>query len=191
MSASLKVYAGITPVSVGGDSIGGTIVAEYEGAGVRRARQGSLFKGEVGAFYRSNGNARGGNLRHFRHRFASASAMRAPTAEVRQLRRRRRLQECGRRHRPGRPYPAARRSRLDRLQSRNHTLGFAFKGGNHLFEAKVGYQDMPYQLYPNQRMDMLDNDQKRLNLRYLRASSTGAARGARLPREGRPLHGLR
>ncbi len=26
---------------------------------------------------------------------------------------------------------------------------------------------MPYQLYPNQRMDLLDNEQKRVNLRYL------------------------
>jgi len=52
-------------------------------------------------------------------------------------------------------------------ETRNHTLGFAFKGGNHLLEAKLGYQDMPYQLYPNQRMDMLNNEQTRLNLRYL------------------------
>jgi len=27
-----------------------------------------------------------------------------------------------------------------------------------LFEAKFGLQNMPYQLYPNQRMDMLNND---------------------------------
>jgi hypothetical protein len=31
----------------------------------------------------------------------------------------------------------------------------------------LGYQDVPEQLYPNQRMDMLDNEQKRFNLRYL------------------------
>jgi iron complex outermembrane receptor protein len=41
------------------------------------------------------------------------------------------------------------------------------KGGNHLVEAKLGYQEVPEQLYPNQRMDMLDNTQKRFNLRYL------------------------
>src|SRR5690606_3934170 len=51
-------------------------------------------------------------------------------------------------------------------ERRNHELGFAFKGGDHLFEAKVGLQDIPYELWPNQRMDMLDNDQKRVNLRY-------------------------
>ncbi len=34
-------------------------------------------------------------------------------------------------------------------------------------EAKFGLQDLPEQLWPNQRMDMLGNDQKRVNLRYL------------------------
>ncbi|MBP6204038.1 MAG: TonB-dependent receptor, partial [Azonexus sp.] len=52
-------------------------------------------------------------------------------------------------------------------ESQTHTLGFALRGGNHLFEAKFGYQDVPEQLYPNQRMDMLGNEQKRVNLRYL------------------------
>jgi len=33
-------------------------------------------------------------------------------------------------------------------------------------EAKFGLQDLPEQLWPNQRMDMLGNDQKRVNLRY-------------------------
>src|SRR5574340_692709 len=58
---SVKVFAGITPVSVGGDSIGGTIqvdsnMPEFAANGE------TLLKGEAGAFYRSNGNAQGGNL---------------------------------------------------------------------------------------------------------------------------------
>jgi iron complex outermembrane receptor protein len=52
-------------------------------------------------------------------------------------------------------------------ETTNHTLGFAFKRDNHILEAKFGYQNMPEQLYPNQRMDLLDNEQKRVNLRYL------------------------
>jgi iron complex outermembrane receptor protein len=51
--------------------------------------------------------------------------------------------------------------------TRNHSLGLAFKKDKHLFEAKLGIQDMPFQLYPNQRMDMLYNKQDSLNLRYL------------------------
>ena len=52
-------------------------------------------------------------------------------------------------------------------ETTNHTLGFAFKRDNHILETKFGYQNMPEQLYPNQRMDLLDNEQKRVNFRYL------------------------
>ncbi|HEX5697362.1 MAG TPA: TonB-dependent receptor, partial [Rhodoferax sp.] len=52
-------------------------------------------------------------------------------------------------------------------ETRNHALGLAFKNDDHLFEARLGIQNMPFQLYPNQRMDMLHNKQSSLNLRYL------------------------
>lgn len=172
---TLRVYAGIAPVSVGGDSIGGTIIAESPVPRFAAPGQGSLFQGEVGAFYRSNGDARGGNLSatyatesfnvsytgaaaksdnydaggNFKNTiYGASSASPAVTGRI------------------GHTLP------LDEVgstayETRNHTLGIAFRGGNHLFEAKFGYQDVPYQLFPNQRMDMLDNEQKRLNLRYL------------------------
>jgi len=37
---------------------------------------------------------------------------------------------------------------------------------NHLFELKLGLQDIPYQGFPNQRMDMTDNEGKHVNLAY-------------------------
>lgn len=171
---SIKVYAGIAPVSVGGDSIGGSIIAETAEPEFAAPGQASLVKGEVGAFYRSNGNARGGNLvatyatESFNISYTGAiarsdnyvaggnfkSALYTPAGDP------------GFTGRPGRSLP------LDEVGStaydtRNHTLGLAFRGGNHLFEAKFGLQDLPEQLWPNQRMDMLGNDQKRVNLRYL------------------------
>ena len=163
---TLKVYAGITPVSVGGDSIGGTIIADTPAPTFAAPGQGSLFKGEAGAFYRSNGNAKGANLsatyatESFSMTYSGASAesdnhdaggdFKNFTAT-------------------GRPGHALPRDEVGSTayKTENHALGFAFKGGNHLVEAKLGYQDVPYQLYPNQRMDMLDNEQTRLNLRYL------------------------
>lgn len=59
---SIKVLAGITPVSAGGDSIGGTIAVdsrapEFAGAGKR-----TLLGGEAGTFYRSNGDTFGSHL---------------------------------------------------------------------------------------------------------------------------------
>ena len=54
-SAQVKVYAGITPVSAGGDSIGGTILVES--AGPRFARRAmAITYGTVSVFGRSNGN---------------------------------------------------------------------------------------------------------------------------------------
>ena len=43
----------------------------------------------------------------------------------------------------------------------NQMVTFAFKDHDQLIEFKANYQYVPYQLYPNQRMDMLDNTQVR------------------------------
>ncbi len=171
---SIEVYAGISPVSVGGDSIGGSIVARTAEPVFAKPGTGSLVKGEVGAFYRSNGNARGANAaatyatEGFNISYAGAIARSDNhvaggdfkdtlfTAGT----------DPGFTGHPGHTLP------LDEVGStaydtRNHTLGLAFRGGQHLVEAKFGLQDLPRQLWSNQRMDMLGNDQKRVNLRYL------------------------
>ncbi len=163
---SLKVYAGITPVSVGGDSIGGTIIADTPAPVFAAPGQGSLVKGEAGAFYRSNGNARGANVSATYATESFSMTYSGATAQSDNY-------DAGGNFKnynfTGRSGHTLSRDEVGSTayETRNHTLGFAFKGGNHLFEAKLGYQDLPYQLYPNQRMDMLDNEQKRLNLRYL------------------------
>lgn len=169
----LKVWAGITPVSVGGDSIGGTIVAETRPAEFAAAGRGSLLKGEIGNFYRSNGNAFGASLNataateslslSYNGAFAKADNYKAggdfKTTNV-----------------TGRAGHQIARDEVgsSAYETRTHTVGFAMKGGDHLIEAKVGYQEVPEQLFPNQRMDMLDNEQKRFNLRYLSQFGWGA-----------------
>ena len=170
---SVKVYAGITPVSVGGDSIGGSIVVDTPAPVFAAPGQGSLTKGEVGAFYRSNGNAKGGNLSAT---FATESlnlTYSGATAESDNYKAGENFKTRTDTGVTGHTLP------LDEVGStayktRNHTLGFAVKGGNHLVEAKLGFQNIPYELYPNQRMDMLDNTQHRLNLRYLGQFDWGA-----------------
>ena len=163
---SVKVFAGITPVSVGGDSIGGSIVAETPAPVFAAAGQGSLLKGEAGAFYRSNGSGSGANLAATHATESLSLSYSGATAESDN-------------YRAGGDFKtrtdtgvAGHALSLDEVGStayktRNHTLGVAMKGGNHFVEAKLGYQDIPFELYPNQRMDMLGNTQHRLNLRYL------------------------
>jgi len=173
----VDVYAGVSPVSLGGDSIGGSIIVETSAPVFAAPGQGSLTKGEVGAFYRSNGKAVGGNVaatlatESFNITYTGATAK----SDNYQAGGNYRKFSVNAAANPanaaaGTPYLRALGSKevgSTAYQTRNHSLGLAFKKDAHLFEAKIGMQDMPYQLYPNQRMDMLDNQQKSLNLRYL------------------------
>src|SRR5574343_96508 len=164
--AKIKVFAGITPVSVGGDSIGGTIVAETAAPQFAAPGQGTLAKGEIGAFARSNNNAVGGNLG------ATLATENISVSYTGALAKADNYKAGGDFKRTTATGRIGHTLALDEVgstayESRTHTLGFAVRGGNHLVEAKFGYQDVPYQLYPNQRMDMLDNEQTRVNLRYL------------------------
>ncbi len=170
---ALKVYAGITPVSVGGDSIGGTIVAETPAPLFAAPGQAAIATGEIGASYRSNNNARGANVAAT---FASESfniTYAGATTQADNYKAGGNFKTIATTGRNGHVLP------LDEVgstayKSQNHTLGVALKGGGHLVEAKLGYQDMPYQLYPNQRMDLLNNEQQSLNLRYLGQFDWGA-----------------
>ena len=162
---ALHVYAGIAPVSMGGDSIGATIVAETVAPLFAAPGQAPLLQGEASAFYRSNGNARIVNLGAT---WASANVSLSYTGANSQSDDYdaggafKTTRDTGR---PGHTLA------LDEVGSsawktRNHALSLALKNEHHLLQASLGYQDMPYQLYPNQRMDLLDNEQKRINLRY-------------------------
>ena len=170
---SITVYAGITPVSVGGDSIGGTIVAETPAPRFAAPGQAPIFKGEVGVFYRSNNEARGGNIAasyatdafNITYSGAVSAAENYKAASDFKT-----FSATGR----GTNTLPLNEVGSSAYKTTNHTLGLAFRGGDHLIEAKLGVQDMPQQLYPNQRMDLLDNTQQSLNLRYLGQFGWGA-----------------
>jgi iron complex outermembrane receptor protein len=51
-------------------------------------------------------------------------------------------------------------------KSINHALRIALRHQNHLFKLKFGLQDIPYQGFPNQRMDMTGNDGRHVNFSY-------------------------
>ncbi|MBE9516774.1 MAG: TonB-dependent receptor [Proteobacteria bacterium] len=162
---SIKVFAGIVPVSVGGDSIGGAIQVDSLAPEFAKPGQGMLTSGEVGAFYRSNGNAQGGNL-------AAAIAgenlnvsYRGSTAKADDY-------KAGDDFKLAGP-AAAGRDWLDAdevgstmYKSTNQSLSMAMRQGDHLFELKLGVQDIPYQGWANQRMDMTGNDSEQINLLY-------------------------
>jgi iron complex outermembrane receptor protein len=163
---TLKVYAGITPVSVGGDSIGGTLIAETAAPEFAAPGQGHLLKGRVGAFYRSNNNARGGNLTATYATEMLNITYSGATTQADNYTAGGDFKTTTATGRPGHTLP------LDEVGSTaykatNHALNLALKNDNHQFEARLSFQDIPYEGFPNQRMDMLDNTAHRINLHYL------------------------
>ncbi|MDP2194762.1 MAG: TonB-dependent receptor [Rhodocyclaceae bacterium] len=162
---SISVFAGIAPVSSGGDSIGGTILVNSPDPEFAQAGQGMLLKGEAGAFYRSNGNAKGGNLSVTIASEKLSLSYNGSTAKADNY-------TAGGDFKPA-GLAAAGRGWLDgdevgssMYKSTNQSLKFGLRHENHLLEFKVGTQDIPYQGWTNQRMDMTGNDSTQLNLRY-------------------------
>lgn len=169
--ASIRSYAGISPVSLGGDSLGGSILVDSAAPEFAAPGEDSLFKGQAGTFYRSNNAARGINLsatlagEQLSVRY-TGSAVQANDYEA------------ARDFKPAGPaatsmIPGGSRGWLDgdevgssyyRVQ--NHALAFALRHEHHLLELRLGVQHIPEQGFPNQRMDMTDNDSRQLNLRY-------------------------
>ena len=162
----LQVFTGVTPVSVGGDSIGGTIIANSKAPEFAAPGAKLLAKGELGSFYRSNGDAYGANVAAtlasenlsltYTGNMATANDYLAggnfKTATA-----------------TGRPGQSLGLNKVGSTayQTWNQTIGLAARLDNHLIEAQYGYQNVPYELYPNQRMDMLGNREDRYSLRYL------------------------
>ena len=162
---SIKVYAGITPVSVGGDSIGGTLVVESAEPQFAKAGEGVLTRGEVGAFYRSNGNAMGANLSATVAGENLSLSYTGSTAQSDNYKAGDNFKTNTFTGRPGHTLP------LDEVGSTaykaiNQALDIALRNENHLFDLKLGHQHIPYENFPNQRMDMTDNTSDQVNLGY-------------------------
>ena len=52
------------------------------------------------------------------------------------------------------------------FKAQNHDLGLALRHDKHLLQLNVGVQRLPFEGFPNQRMDMTGNDNTQINLRY-------------------------
>jgi iron complex outermembrane receptor protein len=161
--ASIKVFAGITPVSSGGDSIGGTILVNS--VEPEFTTSGTLIKGQAGTFYRSNGNGVGGNLSTSYANEIINLTYNGSYAQSQNTNAAHDFKPAG--------LAAADRGFLDgdvigssAFKSINNELGLAMRHENHTINFKVGVQHVPYELFPNQRMDMTGNLNRQFNLQY-------------------------
>lgn len=154
---AVNVIAGVAPVSMGGDNIGGTISATT--APPRFAKVGeTLLTGQASAFRRSNGNALGG-------------AISATWANDRWS-----VTYAGSITRSDN-YDAGGNGSVVRstaYKKTDQSLAVATRTAIGLFELKGGYQYSPYEGFPNQYMDMTDNRSWYLNGHYKGAFAWGS-----------------
>ena len=169
---TLTVYAGLSPVSAGGDSLGGSIIAESKLPAFSPIGD-SEFSGDFGAFYRTNNQARGINLNLQHTTEATLLSYSGNWSEANNYSAADHFKPPVVTGRPGHTLP------LDEVgssafETQNHNVRFAWQMDEaNMLDAKLNYQDMPLQLYPNQRMDLLDNEQINLNLAWHRDTDWG------------------
>lgn len=163
---AIDVLAGVTPVSVGGDIIGGTIlVSSPEPEFATQGKRG-LLDGRVGTFCRSNGTGTGANLTFTigsetlsltYNGSISRSDNYSAAADFRSAG----LAATGKGWLTGNEVGSS------RFEAQNHALRLGLRRRNHLFDFELGLQNIPYQGFPNQRMDMTSNRSIHLNIRDL------------------------
>ncbi|EGW23463.1 TonB-dependent receptor [Methylobacter tundripaludum] len=148
---SAQVLAGITPVSMGGDSIGGTIRVNSADPEFAEDGKAPLIKGQASTFYRTNGDARGGNISAS---IANEHAELKYTGSTVQARN----------YKAGGNFTTQNTKNgsdvvgSSAYKSENQSLSLALRNDDHLAVIKVGQQNIPYQAFPNVRMDMTGDD---------------------------------
>ncbi len=147
---SIEVLAGVTPVSAGGDSIGGTITVK-SGAAVFADQAGPLrTSGKLTLGGRHNGEQVHGALS------ASIASERISFAYDAAYAR-------------GHSYDDGNGGRVlsSLFESINQSAMLALRSQDQQLTLRAGLQHIPYQGFPNQYMDMTDNSGSFANLAYL------------------------
>lgn len=170
---SIDVYSGVAPVSVGGDSIGGAVVVKSAPPVFASDAQHPVESGELGAHYRSNGQAQGADLKAGWANDAISIGYSASVAEASDY------TAGGNFHTAGPafasnasvpnqsiPWIAADQVGSTAYLTRDQQLSVGLKRDNQQLVLKVDVQRTPEQLFPNQRMDMVANDSTLVDVNY-------------------------
>ena len=146
-----NVMAGITPVSMGGDSIGGTISIDSPQPVFATPGEKLHTEGVFSSFFRSNGENYGAFLsasvasRHFSLGYSGSWATNDDYTD-------------GSGHKVTSTY----------AQTTNSTVTLAAQGAGNLVVLQAGLHNTPYEGFPNQQMDLVRNHGESLNLRFRR-----------------------
>lgn len=137
----VEVWSGITPVSVGGDNIGGVISVKSAPPVFARPGERYAVGGSASAFYKSVNDGIGGSLALHGANETFSLGYDGSWSK-------------------GRDYYAGgdNTAVLSTLyEARNHALTFGAQHEGHLLVLQAGQHDIPYQGFSNQHMDMTGN----------------------------------
>lgn len=146
---NIQAIAGITPVSLGGDNIGGTVAIESAPPVFAAPGAATRSTGKLSTYYRSQGDAAGASLTAS---IATANASLGYAGGV----------QHASSYRDGN----GDKVRSTQYETRNHALTFATQRENDQLTIKLAHQEIPYQGYVNQYMDMTDNRSNSVNIHY-------------------------
>lgn len=157
----VNVIAGITPVSRGGDSIGGTVVVDSAAPEFARRGEGVVAHGNLSIFRRSSAMSTGGNA------LASVATENLRVAYTGSY-------VTADNYESGAGVPV----KSTFYEASNHAVQLAVRRGTGLATIDLGVQSIPQQGFANARMDMTGNQAKFANVKYdhMFGSGTFAAR---------------
>jgi len=160
----IKVFAGLTPVSMGGDSIGGSII--INSANPEYAKNGErLIKNKLSTFYRTNNKSKGMNINSsiasdklsFNYNGSYINADNYKAGKF--------FKDSGSAA-LGREFIRGDEVGSSAFIDGNHMLTLGARKDNQLFNVKIGYQNTPNQGFSNQRMDSTKNEVIKINMAY-------------------------
>ncbi|MCB5188975.1 TonB-dependent receptor [Methylobacillus caricis] len=149
--ANVSVLAGITPVSMGGDSIAGTITVDSAKPIYASNPDAWLYKGSFSTVYRSNNNG-------------LSTALNATAASDNLSLNFTSTMDRGQSYEDGN----GRKVRATQFERHIQTLTIGARGDNEDFVLRLSHQEVPHQGFPNQYMDLVGNQADSINASYSR-----------------------
>lgn len=154
--ANVSVLAGITPVSMGGDSIAGTITVDSAKPIYAASADAWLYQGSFSTVYRSNNNG-------------LSTALNATAASDNLSLNFTSTMDRGQSYRDGN----GDKVRATQFERHIQTLTIGAKGENEDFVLRLSHQEVPHQGFPNQYMDLVGNKADSINASYNRRFAWG------------------
>jgi iron complex outermembrane recepter protein len=172
--AEITVYPGIAPVSVGGDSIGGVIQVRSAAPAFAGSAEEVGASGTLGSYYHSNGNGVGYNAGvewtgqnvnlSYSESLARSGNYKAGGA----------FKPVAKGREDGAPIPGDVVGSSGFSGAHNREVGIALRQDRHILQLTASQQQVGFEGFPNQRMDMTDNRNTIINLRYFGDFDWGA-----------------